>query len=1260
MSIELQWVGLEDLLSVEQQQLDWLESLSAADDFASAGEAALAGFRRVFGAEEATIRLEGERWNDAHFQYPRDVPVAPSIQAALQTAAERQRPVCEACEGRCAWAMPFREGVIGLLLPTHPGNDIAEQASLLVRQLLGRLEEIQLAEGMAEIDRAINREIELDQFLDNLFDQVVDGLGFHFAAIALVNERRNEIRMARTRNVALGWRIGSRYALSLRDILADVVRTGKTEIVAGFDQRFNPKTFQKYGHANMIRIWTPIQAAGKVIGVLEAGCPVVERHTIMTQENARAVELLARDSAPVIHRLAASGFFLDAGVKNLRRSLNACAVAAGVWTGAGLVLDAADHAEGGFNGAPYLETCRNAMLSRGDGAELEVGPQWIAEHTPVAGQAGISKVILFPLRLQGDTTGLIAAFLERDATIGNSFHARSFARRMEPCVAGQLVRDNLRQSLERAQNLTNLHGLIHSSATTGKLESTLQVIGQRALFLVEADSVCIYEYFGAESSFGVLRMRQGEFDHAALLENPVYPRSIVDSVLRGRDRHYATSAQKEPALTARDGGVPRFVEREQIQSCAILLLHTGNPSEPVGLMFLNYKTSRSFPLSIRKEIEALARSAAFAISSARYAEQQSAALTRRYAELEMLRHLDQEILRQIQELDMGSIYDLVLECLSSLTNLSVCSIMTLNEDRRTLSFRAHRGYDEFVHLTQDVNEGFVGEAIREQRSILISDIGDRQPVYKEWVKGMRSELVVPIIDRNAAVGAINLEHYKPGAFSGQDARFAELLASRLVFALHTADLYQQLTDQIQPRRALGLIATRTQDAKYDLDGILRLLLTGVTAREGLGFSRAMLLLIERDVGRLKGRLGIGAVTLEEARENWESLRQPIPSDFEERLRALLEAVDRFSTSVKGGVARESLLTERIQEIDWPLETIEGALRAAVHSTSGGVIQVEAAAADWFRQQLADLTGTPADEYAFVVVPLLAHGKVLGIIVVDDRFIPLKERRLAPQEELRTLEAFAELAAMSIENAELRERLQTESHEELTHQIKTPITLARARLRVLEEALPKERHHERYLLASVGALMEKARRIATSVRLFASLSLGPDLRGNFRGVTCEVLEDWITAVIRDYELILDDTPLSPRLEFYSLVRRGDLDRKIMADQLLIDQVVFNLLDNALKYSHKTSKVHVEWEVSQDHFVLRIENPSMHVPDDEIRTCRERGARGRVARSISPGSGLGLWIVDHVIAAHRGVLFVESPGDTFRVTVRLPLLREGRHE
>ena len=112
--------------------------------------------------------------------------------------------------------------------------------------------------------------------------------------------------------------------------------------------------------------------------------------------------------------------------------------------------------------------------------------------------------------------------------------------------------------------------------------------------------------------------------------------------------------------------------------------------------------------------------------------------------------------------------------------------------------------------------------------------------------------------------------------------------------------------------------------------------------------------------------------------------------------------------------------------------------------------------------------------------------------------------------------------------------------------------------------------------------------------------------------------------------------------------------VLGDRRQLVAAVYNLLDNAVKYSPARSVVEVRGRPDGDRVELSVRDSGIGIPDADIEHIFERFYRveGARARNIA-GTGLGLAIVRHVVGNHRGEVRVESEvgkGSTF--VLRLP--------
>jgi hypothetical protein len=97
-----------------------------------------------------------------------------------------------------------------------------------------------------------------DNLVNWMLRHLTEDLDFDFAGVAAVDLYHRRVSMIRSRNIPPGWMQRTSYSLDESDILVDIVRKGKAELLAGFDPRFNKTIFQLYGHSNLARIFAPL------------------------------------------------------------------------------------------------------------------------------------------------------------------------------------------------------------------------------------------------------------------------------------------------------------------------------------------------------------------------------------------------------------------------------------------------------------------------------------------------------------------------------------------------------------------------------------------------------------------------------------------------------------------------------------------------------------------------------------------------------------------------------------------------------------------------------------------------------------------------------------------------------------------------------------------------------------------------------------------------------------------------------------------
>jgi two-component system phosphate regulon sensor histidine kinase PhoR len=112
--------------------------------------------------------------------------------------------------------------------------------------------------------------------------------------------------------------------------------------------------------------------------------------------------------------------------------------------------------------------------------------------------------------------------------------------------------------------------------------------------------------------------------------------------------------------------------------------------------------------------------------------------------------------------------------------------------------------------------------------------------------------------------------------------------------------------------------------------------------------------------------------------------------------------------------------------------------------------------------------------------------------------------------------------------------------------------------------------------------------------------------------------------------------------------------VWVDDEALEQILDNLVDNALKYTPEGGTVEVRWRRDGEHIVLAVSDTGIGIPEAELPRIFERFYRVDKARSRElGGTGLGLSIVKHLVQAMQGTLEAKSAvgkGSTF--TIRFP--------
>ena len=218
---------------------------------------------------------------------------------------------------------------------------------------------------------------------------------------------------------------------------------------------------------------------------------------------------------------------------------------------------------------------------------------------------------------------------------------------------------------------------------------------------------------------------------------------------------------------------------------------------------------------------------------------------------------------------------------------------------------------------------------------------------------------------------------------------------------------------------------------------------------------------------------------------------------------------------------------------------------------------------------------------------------------------------------------------------------------IAHDLRTPITRARTRL---EDAATHACGTEELRAAAWRAVSD----LDDITGVFEALLRISEIEaGSRRSAFAEIeLGALLTDIVELYGALAEERQLRLELVLPEGARAGLL--RIWGDRSLIQQAVANLLDNAIKFSSPGGRIVLRAMVVERHVRLEVSDQGIGMaPADRLRAS-ERFFRAESARS-TPGSGLGLSLVQAVAQLHGGTLLLEDGEPGLRAVLSLGLGR-----
>lgn len=213
---------------------------------------------------------------------------------------------------------------------------------------------------------------------------------------------------------------------------------------------------------------------------------------------------------------------------------------------------------------------------------------------------------------------------------------------------------------------------------------------------------------------------------------------------------------------------------------------------------------------------------------------------------------------------------------------------------------------------------------------------------------------------------------------------------------------------------------------------------------------------------------------------------------------------------------------------------------------------------------------------------------------------------------------------------------------IAHDIKSPLATVKEALSLMLEGASGEvsEKQEKYL----GICVDNVERV---LRMVDGMLLSDKIARNSKRMrfsitdTAKSILDSLDMLAKKKSVVLNGSVPAKKIEIW-----GDPDK--------LNEVMSNLVENAIKYNRPEGRVDVSLEEDESNVIISVRDTGIGIPPADIGKIYERYYRGAGAQNGDiPGTGLGLAIVKDIVNMHKGNISVESESDKgTKFTVTLP--------
>ena len=213
---------------------------------------------------------------------------------------------------------------------------------------------------------------------------------------------------------------------------------------------------------------------------------------------------------------------------------------------------------------------------------------------------------------------------------------------------------------------------------------------------------------------------------------------------------------------------------------------------------------------------------------------------------------------------------------------------------------------------------------------------------------------------------------------------------------------------------------------------------------------------------------------------------------------------------------------------------------------------------------------------------------------------------------------------------------------ISHDFRSPLTSMRGYLEAMIDGTIPAEMHEKY----IGVVLNETERLTKLTNSLLTLN-----NLNTKGMILDITRFDINQVIKNTAASFEGTCRN-KLISIELVLTDDR-MYVNADMVKIQQVLYNLVDNAIKFSNKNSSIKIETIEKSNKLLVSVKDSGIGIPKESLRLIWDRFYKTDLSRGKDKkGTGLGLSITKEIIKAHNeniNVISTEGEGTEFIFTL-----------